>query len=354
MTQLRLLRSLSAADLDVLTRWWGAICAQPEVPPAGTRLVQTRLIRSVAAGELPATGPVFLKWMHFPRRKDRVRYSLRPLPAAHEARLLGVASAAGIVVAEPVAVGVQRSWWSPRRSLLVTRALPAAGSPLLVDDCVEVAAALAAAGVFHPDLNPGNFRPAPSDRGVAVLDFQSARALAAPLGRRLRCRMAAKLWFELAAVAGGQGFERLDTEFRAAAQRAGLLAPEQLDPTWRLAQSQRARFERGRWFRCLRESTQFAVDRGWSAITYRRRRPGAASCPSGWRIGDRALWLGDRWLELTDAGYQPALTAWRRSRPVGWRGSEVLPTVVAERSWAEVERALRAAYDDARAALSRP
>ena len=38
-------------------------------------------------GELPS-GPVFVKVMSFPRSKDRVRYLLRPLPAAHEATWL--------------------------------------------------------------------------------------------------------------------------------------------------------------------------------------------------------------------------------------------------------------------------
>ena len=71
-----------------LAEWWAAIQADPSQLPDGVEIVQSRLVRIVGRGELPSGTTAFLKFMGFPRRKDKFRYLFRSLPARHEAAML--------------------------------------------------------------------------------------------------------------------------------------------------------------------------------------------------------------------------------------------------------------------------
>ncbi|HEB54223.1 MAG TPA: hypothetical protein ENI87_13300 [bacterium] len=182
---------MNAADRGLLDSWWRHFVGTGELPRE-LEPVQTRLIRAVHRGELPS-GDVHLKSMTFPRPKDRLRYALRALPAVHEARMLRLAAAAGILCPEVVAVHSARRFGLPHRSLLVLRTLARAvdggdgDDERRVCDEVDVAIALLRAGILHRDLHRENFVRCRDGR-LAVLDLQSAsrssRAAAARAGVR--------------------------------------------------------------------------------------------------------------------------------------------------------------------------
>src|SRR5688572_22632624 len=99
---------LTPADLNQLRLWFKECSAAWGRLPKGVEEVHVRLLRSVGRAVLPDGGPVFLKFMHFPRKKDRLRYAFRSLPAMHEARMLQRLDAAGIPCPEPLWVASQR------------------------------------------------------------------------------------------------------------------------------------------------------------------------------------------------------------------------------------------------------
>jgi hypothetical protein len=291
----------------LLGAWIEACRTAPGVLPPDLEPVQTRLVRAVGRGELPGAGPVYLKTMGFPRGKDRLRYVHRALPAAHEARMLELAAAAGVAVPEVLAVHAERSHGLPLVSVLVTRALPVspAGPPIALAEAAGAAARLAARGVFHPDLHRGNFLRL--DGGaLGLVDFQSARRRRAPLRPALRVRMAAKLAVEFAA-------EGAIDELAAAA----LVRAADLPAVARLATALRERQLDRRVRRCLSTSTEFVSERRTGGRLYRRR----ACALEGGRWLPRAdayrLWLGDRACEVLDRA-SPVLGAlfrkswWRR------------------------------------------
>ena len=282
-----------AEAVEVMRRWARHALDHGCVLPAEIEPVQTRLIRVVGRAELPGVGPVFVKWMSFPRRRDRIRYWLRALPLEHEASMLEHARAAGLVTPPVVGTaGVRGAAGAPRLSMLVTGALRAGGE-LQSAEVARAAAALAAAGLFAPDLHPGNFLGT-ADQGVAVLDLQSAR-VKRPVGRRHRLLMAAKLLSERP----GDG---------AALVEAGLIGAADRGAAEQRAVAIRAAGPLRRIRRCLSESSEFAVERSWRGVTYRRR---AAIGAGGWVEGDAELlryWIGDRALEVLD-GRAPSLAA---------------------------------------------
>ena len=193
----------------------------PTLPP-DVAPVQTRLVRAVGRGTLADGRSVYLKAMDFPRWKDRLRYLFRALPAAHEAALLREVAATGLNCPVVVYAATARRWAMPWRSLLITEALPVAAQsaqkhgPVTWSEASAVAARLAEAGVFHPDLHRLNLERL-DDGGVAVLDLQSARARGVSLKAAERLHMAAKLLAEPA--------ERgLLDQLRAGCDKAGLLA----------------------------------------------------------------------------------------------------------------------------------
>lgn len=281
--------SLTAADQRVVDGWRAALGRDPSVLPAGIEPVQTRLIRAVGRGRLPDAGDVFVKCMGFPRGRDRLRYWLRPLPAAHEAALLAAVAAAGVPCPTVAAIaGVRDGLGRPRMSMLVTHALPIdpAGAPCL-QACAEVARRLADAGVFHGDLHGGNFLVRP-DGALAILDLQSMRRPLLGVGKGLRRRMAARLL----------AHDWAEPERPSAVVDAGLIDASSLTAALAAARRWRLRAVRRRIRRCLMESSDFVVRRsGWGWFAQRRRlAPGGAWVETG-RL-TRRLWLGQRVAEV--------------------------------------------------------
>lgn len=304
----------SPADAAVVDGWWRAFVATDAVP-AGLELVQTRLVRSVHRGTLPS-GPVFVKTMAFPRAKDRLRYALRALPAAHEAAMLRRLAAAGVPVPEVVAVRVRRAAGLPAHAMLVLRALPvvaesAPPAARLADEAALVVRMLAA-GVAHRDLHGGNFVRL-ADGRLAVLDLQSARVVgrARAASRALRVAVAANLLqgrpAGLADVARAAGLVRDDAEARAAVAAAS---------------ARERAFRRGRVGRCVGETTEFTRAWRWWGCEHRRR--GACDADGRWlAVADAlAAWRGQRVRELAGQPERPFL-ACRRHWPT-LRGGALL------------------------------
>jgi hypothetical protein len=291
--------ALSAADRAQLAGWTAALRAAPGRVPEGLAPVQVRLIRAVCRATLPDAGEVFVKWMAFPRRRDRFRYWLRRLPACHEARMLIHARRRHIPCPRVLwAAGERTVLGAPRFSLLVTAALPAAATvPPGLAACARLAASLAAARIYHGDLTRANFLSLLAG-GEAVVDLQSARARRRPLSVWERRAMAAKLlseaWPEL--------------ESPVAVVDAGLIDAAALPAACRRARRLRLALAGRRIARCLRESTEFAVQRSLRGKLVQRRRlpPGGT-----WLAGGRELvrwWIGDRTREVLHAD-APVLAA---------------------------------------------
>ncbi len=280
----------SSAARDALEGWRRACAEDPQQLPAGVEPVQSRLVRSVGRADLAGEGAVYLKLMGFPRAKDRLRYSIRALPAVHEAGLLRRLAGAGVDCPEVIACWGGRRFGLPHMSLLVPRALPVdVGVVPGFAEMAEVAARLAKLGLFHHDLNRGNFVPL-TGGGLAVIDLQSARWPGSDLGRERRLRMAAKL-----AAEAGPGADLL------ALATAGLCRDVDLTRVaQRAAAVERAELIR-RIRRCLQSSSEFVVERRWNGRLCRRRASSAV--PD--QLLDRgrqcsAMWLGDRTLEVLD------------------------------------------------------
>jgi hypothetical protein len=245
---------------------------------------------------------VFLKGMAFPRFKDKLRYLLRPLPAAHEARMLSVVAAAGIAAPVVVAVRTARQWLLPHRSLLVLRGLPVAKDPPpSLAERSALASALCRAGIAHPDLNADNFVRL-QDGSVAVLDLQSARCGHAMQRKRLLA--AARLWSET----GGSANDA------AILVHSGLIQPDELAAVQDQGLRLKNRWLHSRIARCLQESTEFQRRIRWRGTLHCRRGP----WPEGiWLRGGRELvqaWIGERALEVL-TGRPPLLLALFRTWP---------------------------------------
>ncbi len=282
----------------VLARWRDQCRAVPGGLPRDCVPVQARLVRAVGRGHLPGLGDAYVKVMAFPRARDRLRYSVRPLPAVHEARVLGALAVRAPDVPCPRVLDVvaDRAFGFPVLSVLVTAGLPVdrRARPDLAA-LAAVTARLATVGVFHPDLNTSNFVPLDDGR-IGVLDLQSARLRSGALGRRLRLRMAAKLLLD----AGGPD---ADPEPIAA---AGLVAGADVGAlrgaVRRLAIDQLRR----RIARCHQESTEFRVRWRWNGREVRRRDAPSElhSIRGGAEIPE--MWVGDRVAEVLD-GRTPRL-----------------------------------------------
>ncbi len=295
-----------SADAQMIAGWWREFVDSGR-PPAGLVVVQQRLVRSVLRGELPS-GPVHLKLMAFPRAKDRLRYSLRALPAAHEARLLTCVRAAGICCPEVLAVHTRRRFGLPSHSLLVLRTLPvvAESAPPAARFAAEaaLAARLLAAGIVHPDLHGENFVRL-ADGRLAVLDLQSARTVApaAAAAARWRLPVAARL-LRATTVPAAQALLALMAAslVRDEQERAAVVS---------LAAREAARFERSRVLRCLQESTEFERRVGLAGVEHRLR---GELPPGRWMHGGarlREAWIGQRALQLR-RGRAPVFRAFFR------------------------------------------
>ena len=292
----------ASADGPVIDAWWAEFVRTGRLP-VSLELVQQRLIRAVFRGDLPS-GPVYVKTMTFPRPKDRLRYLLRALPGAHEARMLRATAAAGVPCPEVLAVRTARRWGLPFRSLLVLRALPVQGAPEPVAarlrDAAALTARLLAAGIVHHDLHAGNFVRL-SGGALAVLDLQSAGVRGRrAMGRGCRIAVAARLLREHLAGDVGLGSELV----------AGGLLADQVEVAAARQQATREldRFRRSRVLRCLGTSTEFRRQVSWRGIEYRLR----GDLPEGrWLPAfphARQVWLGQRALQVFE-GRPPAFYA---------------------------------------------
>ncbi|MFM1874030.1 MAG: Lipopolysaccharide kinase (Kdo/WaaP) family [Planctomycetota bacterium] len=284
--------------------WWRHFAATGTAP-ADWRHVQSRLIRAVHCADLDGR-TVFVKTMTFPRAKDRLRYSVRPMPTAHEARLLRVLARAGVRCPAVLVERSLRRFGLPLRAMLVLEGLHAEpadpGRDLAA--CAAMALAMLRAGVVHRDLHFGNFLRL-ADGSLAVIDLQSARLRAAPAdGRSERLAAAAWLLFSGGEAVRGRGEELV---------AAGLLADaDEVAVAVALAERQATEWQRRRALRCFDESTQFAVS--WSPLgrTVKRRQVVAELRTARWRRGGaalRAAWIGDQL--RVEAGHAPQFVGLR-------------------------------------------
>jgi len=292
---------LTPADRDALGAWVSHMLAHGGARPEELVPVQGRLVRWVARGTLPDAGPVFCKVMGFPRFRDRLRYAFRSLPGAHERRLLERLARDGVAVPTPLWSHSSRwAGWIPRLSVLVTRSLDALDAEPTPAAAAAVARRLADRGVFHPDLNRGNFLVL-EDGTIAVLDLQSARQRRAPLSARLRRSMAARLLQEYPAVSSAAR-QLVD---------AGLLDPAAAAGAARRAVELAREATLRRIRRCWTNSTEFQRRLGIRGTEHRRRSVAGALPPGRWERGGRSLrrlWIGDRTLEVL-RGRTPSLLA---------------------------------------------
>ncbi|MCR9247634.1 MAG: phosphotransferase [bacterium] len=270
----------SLGERQQLADWWEHYRRSGALP-AELSEVQSRLIRSVHRGELPR-GAVFVKTMTFPRRKDRLRYLVRALPAQHEAAMLGRVAAAGIPCPEVVDVRAARRFGLPHRSWLVTRALPVplAGEPPSLAEQAEVALRLLRAGIVHRDLHADNFVRL-QDGSVAVLDLQSASAGKAADDAVHRLAAAARL------------VRDHPTSRVAAAVEGGLITSAEAEAVLERAARERTAFWRRRVMRCLGETTEFTRRVRWSGIEHRHR---TVAPPGYWHRQGRGVELRDAWI----------------------------------------------------------
>jgi len=279
-----------AEDQQIIDRWWQAFLVAGTLPDEFER-VQGRLIREVFRGELPS-GPVHIKVMAFPRKKDRLRYLFRALPAAHEAKMLARVREAGLPCPEVVAVRTSRRFGLPHRSMLVLRSLPLASEPeersRRIADEVELANRLLAAGIYHSDLHRENFVRSASGE-LAVLDLQSASRIRSgqnPDGS-VRVAVAARLLRDQPPADREQALVRM--------RAAGMLRSEhEVELAVSRADREGQRYRDSRVERCMTNSTEFVRRVRISGVEYRVRDP----FPQGrWWSGPgdlRAAWLGQR------------------------------------------------------------
>lgn len=282
---------LSPSARQVLDAWIAACSNDPSRLPGGVRIVQARLVRIVGCGELPGEGSAYLKLMSFPRGKDRVRYAIRALPAAHEASVLAFARRAvpDVPVPEVLAATGSRRYGLPRMSLLVTRALPLLddGARATLAEGAEIAVRIARTGLFHPDLHLRNL-PRLADGRLALIDLQSARIRGEALGPRDRFAMARKL-----------AAEAVDGDLAPLAA-AGLVPAGEIEAVRAAAHRLRVAELDRRIRRCWSTSTEFERRRGPFGAVYRRRKAGELRLAGEGGRELRRLWLGDRACEILD------------------------------------------------------
>lgn len=327
---------MSAADDQVVDRWWAAFVRDGRVPD-DLEHVQGRLIRAVHRGALPS-GAVFVKTMTFPRAKDRLRYAFRALPAAHEAAMLRATAAAGIPCPEVVAVRTRRRFGLPHRSMLVIRALDVAADADPAEqraaDEVRLAMRLLQAGIRHRDLHGENFVRMRSGQ-LAVLDLQSVSISGVDRqpSAEVRFATAARLLRDRSDVAVAAAL--------AAMRDCGMLRsePEVASVMVRM-EAERAHYEQSRIRRCLQTSTEFERTVRWSGVRYRRRD---ADRDGRWIRGGaelREAWIGQRVRQLREGSAPPFAAFFQKWWWLGGGAALYVPrTCSDERIEAEVRTA---------------
>ncbi|MCY2957088.1 MAG: phosphotransferase [Planctomycetota bacterium] len=303
-------------DLAVLDLWWRHFVTCGELPPFLNR-VQGRLIRTVVRGELPS-GPVFVKAMTFPRMKDQLRYSLRSLPALHEAAMLrAVAQAVENVPCPEVLLALtQRRFGLPFRSMLVLRAMPVVveqgRSPrALFVERAGLAKRLLDAGFWHRDLHAGNFVRLDDGR-LGILDLQSMRRIGKVSDR---CDQPLTRDSSAAVIRAGRGMaanllldraQMKDDDALLELTKVGLV-PEGDRAVFSLARQQRLQHQQKRILRCFATTTEF-VRTGSIFRSECRLRAAACTGPVIKGRDLRACWLGQRLLSHFE-GRAPVLAA---------------------------------------------
>jgi hypothetical protein len=339
---------MAAATNDdgvTLARWW-QVFRDTGALPTELELVQGRLVRAVHRGCLPS-GPVHVKTMAFPRSKDRLRYALRALPAAHEAAMLRRTAAAGIPCPEVVGAFTARRAGLPFRSMLVLRTMPtvqdAEHEATRLRDEAALAGALVTAGIEHEDLHRDNFLRLPDGR-LAVLDLQSARRCR-PGSMAARRRMASRLVRDLPD-------EALDALVGRLVAAGLLVSDDEREGIVQGARTARRRFLVSRVRRCLGESTEFERRVTPTGIEHRRRdAPVAVRCHRGGRRLVDA-WLGERVLQVLHDAAPSFGGIFRKWWWLGGGASLYVPAEWSdERTLVEVERCA-AAFDRFRAERS--
>lgn len=291
--------------------------------PADFTLVQGRLVRHVYRGQLPS-GPVHCKVMTFPRPKDRLRYALRALPAAHEAKMLTAVAAAGIPCPPVVAVRVRRHAGLPFRSLLVLRTLdlapPDATEPKAsrLADEAALALRLLAAGIVHRDLHSGNFVRLRDGR-LGVLDLQSASLVGSARANRTRVRlaMAARLLRDRPTAERPRDVQTLVD--------VGLLRADESSRLERQVVRWQRRYSRSRYLRCFCESTEFTVRWHWTGREYRQRQ---AANDGRWVSGGgelRRAWIGQHALRMVHGRPAPFMAFFQKWWWLGGGGDLYVP-----------------------------
>ncbi|MCA8943282.1 MAG: hypothetical protein KDB80_12035 [Planctomycetes bacterium] len=320
----------------VVDAWVSACEARPGQLPQDFEPVQTRLIRAVGRAEHPTLGTVYLKVMGFPRFRDRLRYAFRRLPAVHEAAMLERVVRSGVAAPRVVRAHGARRLGLPRVSVLITAGLERAADDVEFGRALGVAAELARAGIFHPDLNRGNF-VALVDGRVAVLDLQSARAVRGPIGPQARLRMAAKLVMD---------FDAVDRVAEVAS--SGLVDPRDAADLGGIVETMRVAAVRHRVARCLKTTTEFIVERRMTGKLHRRRTAdvGQADCREHPRA--RELWIGDRYAELVDRSPPVLAAMFQKAWWLPGRNSAKIATSGGRNLSAVEERRLHEAYSRAR------
>lgn len=332
-----------AAERDAIAVWWQRFCATGDLGqdlPGAPDLVQRRLVRAVHRAVLPS-GPVFVKTMCFPRAKDRLRYALRPLPAAHEAAMLRRTAAAGIPCPTVLAVGTRRRRGLPERSMLVLRGLavePAAPAGAgRVAQQAGLTMRLLAAGIHHRDLHDENF-VALVGGGLAVLDLQSATWR--PSDRRcsgaVRLACAARLLRDRSIEACAAALPAL--------REAGLVTSVAEAERLRLrAAIDRRRFERSRVRRCLVSGTDYARTFHWWGVEHRLRGLDVPARRRPHRLA-RAAWLGQQLLWLHEGRPRSFLAMARNWWWLGGRAALYIPATVQDQEFESQVMTLAAAY----------
>lgn len=306
--------------------------------PADFALVQGRLVRHVYRGQLPS-GPVHCKAMTFPRPKDRLRYALRALPGAHEAKMLTAVAAAGIPCPPVVAVRVRRRAGLPFRSLLVLRTLdlapPDAAEPKAsrLAEEATLALRLLAAGIVHRDLHSGNFVRLRDGR-LGVLDLQSASFVGPSRAARtgVRLALAARLLRDRPSAERARDVQTLVD--------VGLLRVGESSRLERQLVHWRQRYARSRYLRCFCESTEFTVRWRWTGREYRQRR---AAIDGRWVSGGgelRRAWIGQHALRMAHGRPAPFMAFFQKWWWLGGGGGLYVPAAWNDdRTASEVEAA---------------
>lgn len=257
--------------------------ASPDFIPHGAAVLKTGSRRTVYRLDAPeAGGPVLVKRYRPEGLSDRLRDLVVPCHGKQETHIAKHLSALGISVPEPLAWGSARIGGLAAGSLFICRFLEDSASvidrlrqsgpaPGLVQAVGRFAAELHRAGIYHPDLHLGNLLAHDTGKGwdLFLVDLHAVD-LNTPLTPDLMETNLAMLRNGFVAgrardfLAGLRAY--LEAAPPASLPRSGLARR-----VWDRAERMLDAFHTRRTARCLKPSSNFAVDRQESARVFRRR-----------------------------------------------------------------------------------